>query len=205
MSQVVRALSQRSAGRGRPTGRGAQAPPSLGGGPAAARGLSVAADSPGSLAGGPPRNGGASRPHPARLCTESCLSPVYLARHPEATPPVHLEGAYAAGRRYANLRPAISAPHVPLQSALVRRRARDVGALTTDDGAGLEEPDPAAGSGAAAVLRRPADGRRRGSIWFAQLTASVGRLPPASGGRHDARVSGAGAGAGAGGISRESR
>ena len=45
----------------------------------------------------------------------------------------------------------------------------------------LGDPDPAAGLGAAALLRRPADVRHRGSVGPAQPPARLGRLPAASG------------------------
>ena len=54
------------------------------------------------------------------------------------------------------------------------------GAVATGDRAGLGDPDPAEGLGAAVLLRRPADGRHCSAVGPAQPAGSVGRLPAAA-------------------------
>ena len=113
-------------------------------------------------------------------------------------PPV-AAGGHSPPTTAGSTRPSGTTPtHSPQR---LRRRARDAGATPADDRAGLGHPDPAAGPGPAALLRRPADGHHRGSAWPAQPRASLGGLPTAGGGGGGPQVPGAGAGAG--GISPE--
>lgn len=65
--------------------------------------------------------GGASPLLPARLRTESCLPPGFMARHPEVRLPVHHEVSDASGRGRAGLRAVPRTSGGPPRAAVLRR------------------------------------------------------------------------------------